>query len=641
MTQDRKKSFTIINTAMTVRSMRDSGYKSTTHALAELIDNAIEAGATSIEVFAVSEFDQDKKRRVLQELAVLDDGSGMNADTLRSALRYGDGTRVERQGIGRFGLGLPNSSMSQARRLEVWSWQSGVTNALHTHLAIDDVERGVEEIPRPTRKLLPDVYLQGSRRDFGDSGTLVVWGDLDKVEWRTAETTFKHTEPLLGRVYRRFLAQQTDRLHPDDPRVGEIGPRRHITCIPIFKDPDGIEIKDEDVVEVRPNDPLYLMHGTSCPEEFGEGPMFQELQGSPFFVSVKVDGRTYEVQVRASHVKPYARDSLWDGASWPERMRGLDAGSTPWGKHADQNLGVSLMRAHREIHLDDSWTSGDDPRERWWTIEVDFPTELDDLFGVTNTKQSTTTFQRLAKSDWRRHALSGELFGDVRRRMMEDGQPEVYLLDLREQIMKAIRLMRPRVREARRKRPGAPLDEDSKVDKKATAKIKQRIEGGHPGESDRRGKDATYDQRKKEEIQSLTEKHHLDPSDALHRIDETIKSGNLVRWIRSRQSSAAFFDVESLPGVIQVALNEAHPVHEHLFELMHPDLNDMDDDEIRQRLAKAAAAFRLLLYSWARFEEEQVGREQRNVRNARVEWGKYAEEFFDEEDEADGSANSS
>ena len=44
-------SFSIIDPKMTVEAMRDSGYKSTTHALAELIDNSIESGATAIEVF--------------------------------------------------------------------------------------------------------------------------------------------------------------------------------------------------------------------------------------------------------------------------------------------------------------------------------------------------------------------------------------------------------------------------------------------------------------------------------------------------------------------------------------------------------------------------------------------------------------
>ena len=636
MTQDNQRSFTIINTAMAVRSMRDSGYKSTTHALAELIDNSIEANAVSIELFGVSRFDEDKGRISLKELAVLDDGVGMDADTLRAALRYGDGTRTERRGIGRFGLGLPNSSMSQARRVDVWSWQSGATNALHTYLAIDEVEAGAEEIPRPTHKPLPDVYLKCSQQEFGDSGTLVVWQQLDKVDWRLAATTFRHTEALLGRVYRRFLALESDRLHKDDPRADEIGARRRITCLPIIQDEKGMRVEEDGVVEVRPNDPLYLMRGTSCPEDFGQGPMFMELEGSPFFVTIRLRGTEYQVRVRASHVKPHARDALAERATWPEGLQGLDSGNTPWGRHADNNRGVSVMRAHREIQLDESWTSGDDARERWWTVEVDFPNELDELFGVTNNKQNTVSFQKLSKFDLRKHALFGESKGDVRRRLESDGDPLIDLDDLRQQILNALRVMRPKVRQARRRRESGLPNEDAKADKKATAKIKQRIEKGFSGESDLRGMKATEDERKKEEIQSLTETHHFERDDALRAIDETIRARSVVRWIQSRQNSPAFFDVESLPSVIQVALNSGHPVHEHLYEVMHPDLDDMDEDEVRERLAKSAAAFRVLLYAWARYEEEQVGREKRKVRDARVEWGKYAEEFFDEDDDDAG-----
>ena len=53
-TSGEQPSFSIIDSRMTVQAMRDSGYKSTTHALAELIDNSIEGHATGIEVFGIS-----------------------------------------------------------------------------------------------------------------------------------------------------------------------------------------------------------------------------------------------------------------------------------------------------------------------------------------------------------------------------------------------------------------------------------------------------------------------------------------------------------------------------------------------------------------------------------------------------------
>jgi hypothetical protein len=625
--------FSIVDTPMAVEALRDSGYMSTTYALAELIDNSIESGATSIEVFEVTQRDDTTRRFTLKELAVLDNGGGMDAETLRRSLRYGDGTRRAREGIGRFGVGLPNSSMSQAKQVDVWSWQSGATNALHTRLSIADVNSGLHEIPEPTLQNIPRVYCDASRMEFGDSGTLVVWSDLDRVEWKRISTTFQHTEALLGRIYRRFLSKPSERLHPDDPR-NDIGPQRTIQCIPIQQVGNTFDVEEDNIVEVRPNDPLYLMSRTSCPEEFGPGPMFTELEGSPFVVPVKYNSQEYLVRVRAAYARAHVRDPSNPEATWPEAYAGWDSGRTPWGKHADQNMGVSLMRAHREVMLDDSWISGDDPRERWWTVEVDFPTDLDEVFGVTNNKQGTMTFQRLSRFDWKREAFPGEeSSGDVRRRMEEEGDPRVSLLDLRRQIENALKLMRPRVREARRKRgTGHVQSEDQKADAKATAKVKHRIEEGYIGKSDRAGELATEEEQRDKQVESLVEKHRIDEQDALRQIDETIKAGNLVRWIQSSQSSPAFFDVEALPNLLQVALNTDHPVYSHLYEIMHPDVEELPEDEVRERLAKAAAAFRILIYSWARYEDEQTGRDQRQVRNARVEWGKYAEEFFDEDD---------
>ena len=631
---EAQPSFSIVDSRMTVEAMRDSGYKSTTHALAELIDNSIESGATAIEIFGVSRRDGSTGRFTLKELAVLDNGEGMDGITLRGSLRYGHGTRRQRSGIGRFGLGLPNSSMSQARRVDVWSWQAGVTNALHTWLSIDEVEAGAREIPPTELCSIPQVYRDAARHGFEDAGTLVVWSALDRVEWKQASTTFKHTETLLGRIYRRFLAKSSERLDAGDSRAAEIGHRRTMTCIPILDDGGVADVQKNKVVEVRPNDPLYLMTGTSCPMDFGPGPMFTELEGSPFTVPVKYQGREYGVRVRASYARAHVRDSLAPGAAWPEEWKGRDAGHAPWGKHADQNMGVSLMRAHREIELDRTWISGDDPRERWWTVEVDFPTALDEVFGVTNNKQGTMTFQRLAQYDWRREALPDEESSrDVRRRMEEDGDHRTHLLDLRKQIANAITAMRSRVRAARLRRGQRhTLDEDQKADAKATAAIKRRISEGYEGESERVGQSGTDTERKEAQVESLVGKHHLDQTDALRRIDETIRAGSRVRWIQSAQSSAAFFDVESLPNVIQVALNTNHPVHSHLYDVMHPDVEELTEDEVRERLRKAAAAFRVLVYSWARYEEEQTERDRRRVRDARVEWGKYAEEFFDEDD---------
>src|SRR6266852_3180356 len=102
-----------------VLATRDAGYRSLASAIAELLDNSIQAGAKCIRIFLSGEDDR------CTQIAVLDDGSGMNAEGLQRALQFGGTSRFnDRSGYGRFGMGLPNSSFSQARRVEVYTWQS-------------------------------------------------------------------------------------------------------------------------------------------------------------------------------------------------------------------------------------------------------------------------------------------------------------------------------------------------------------------------------------------------------------------------------------------------------------------------------------------------------------------------------------
>ena len=78
--------FSVVSPALTVQAMRDSGYKDTDHALAELIDNSIEADAQLIELIiceAPPDPDRAYARARVNEIAVADGGCGMDAVTLR------------------------------------------------------------------------------------------------------------------------------------------------------------------------------------------------------------------------------------------------------------------------------------------------------------------------------------------------------------------------------------------------------------------------------------------------------------------------------------------------------------------------------------------------------------------------------
>ncbi|SVC54014.1 uncharacterized protein METZ01_LOCUS306868, partial [marine metagenome] len=124
----------MFNAEMMVESARFSGYKDAAMALGELIDNSLQAGATKVDVLVAEKQNRVGSRRVWQahEIAVLDNGCGMDPKLLQRALRFGDGEHhKESDGMGKFGLGLPQASISQAKRIDVWSWTDGIGSAKH------------------------------------------------------------------------------------------------------------------------------------------------------------------------------------------------------------------------------------------------------------------------------------------------------------------------------------------------------------------------------------------------------------------------------------------------------------------------------------------------------------------------------
>ena len=100
-----------------ISSIRDSGYKNLASALAELVDNSIEANANNVSITISPE--------PATKITVIDDGCGMPPSTLQRALQFGGSTRFNsREGAGRYGMGLPCSALSQAKRVDVYTWQT-------------------------------------------------------------------------------------------------------------------------------------------------------------------------------------------------------------------------------------------------------------------------------------------------------------------------------------------------------------------------------------------------------------------------------------------------------------------------------------------------------------------------------------
>lgn len=191
-----------------VEALRGLGYAPET-ALADLVDNSISAEASRIEL--------DLQWNAGNPIAtVLDDGHGMDYETLVAAMRLGGiGPSAERDksDLGRFGLGLKTASLSQGRRVTVVTRREGVTSSLS--LDVDVVSRSgwIAEIPDP----LPDhPFVQ--RALTVEQGTVVMIDRMDALSGLVGlqkEAFFLRLEEIrahLGMVFHRFIGGDATRL---------------------------------------------------------------------------------------------------------------------------------------------------------------------------------------------------------------------------------------------------------------------------------------------------------------------------------------------------------------------------------------------------------------------------------------------
>mgnify|MGYP003195155210 CR=1 FL=1 len=187
-----------------ITSTRAIGYSLET-AVADIIDNSIAAAANNIDIcfFPVND----------AYIAVLDNGHGMNENELNCAMQYGSRSPLEhrdKNDLGRFGLGLKTASLSQCRVLTVvtkqqnsvfarrWDIDHVTATGSWSLLILEDND--IARVP------------QIEKLKQYDSGTLVVWQKLDRLQ--AGEINF---EQMLGRkidrvrdhlalIYHRYLS---------------------------------------------------------------------------------------------------------------------------------------------------------------------------------------------------------------------------------------------------------------------------------------------------------------------------------------------------------------------------------------------------------------------------------------------------
>lgn len=367
-----------------LRGMRDIGYKSNGWALAELLDNGLQAGATTIAV-QFGFHPNNKSKAKPDTIAIVDNGVGMIPEMIGYAVRWGGTDRENsREGFGRYGYGLPSACVSLAERYTVYSkidggeWHS-VTVDIH------ELAKVASDIPATTAMLQPRIaappdWVAGDVTSLDpatlESGTVVVLESLDRLDWKTADKLDAKFKELFGVIYRHWIPS---------PKIVVNG------------------------AEVSPVDPLFLMEAGRF---YDETPVMSHRVDARTFEVVTSRGTKGKVSIRAAYLHPtfQTRDLA--------KARGQKNNNRRYSIMKEYN-GLLICRDGRQIDCIQPKFTKFQNNDTNVKVEVDFDPELDEFFGITTSKQQIVLHEDM----WERLVQVGRLHDvirDIRKRFEAD-----------------------------------------------------------------------------------------------------------------------------------------------------------------------------------------------------------------------------
>ena len=581
--------------SMTVQAMRDSRYRHPALAVAELIDNSIDARSSQVDILIKEHLvplNQRTRWRVAQ-LAAIDNGHGMSADTLVQALRFGGRQPSQSvQQIGKYGMGLPTASVSQCKRLDVWTWDIGIDQCCHSYIDIEEIEAGTQQkVPEPDSCPIPQQWLDIVSSDTlnHEHGTLVVWSEPDRIVAQSS-TIFDQVEEEIGRIFRRYLYEDELTIRMASFRQGESGPQI-----------DRL---------VRPNDPLYLMENASTPQPWDETPMFKPFTTREF--TLNAERREESVEVVYSIAK---QEALGE-------RKGELPGNTNYGRHARKNMGISVVRENREILLEHFFNTegggGSLPQNRWWGCEVRFGSGCDDLFGVDHNKQMVAYFSR---------AVRDTSEGESRQQTLDDlgvGENDIYAIAAH--IRGTVRNMMEEIERMFAARPGRSASPDgsgASVEQTAVrlttdvTRFSVEDEGSRPTQTDRDRAELDTEERTTQLAAHLVHQGLSEP-EAHHQAARIVQNDDWFSIVPTQLTGSQMFSFVSRGGVLNMSLNIHHPIYKFL-QVIEAEAAESGNEVAR----RAAVGILAMLLSWGRMEDD-IDRDdiRLQVQDRAIHWGR-------------------
>ena len=624
----------IFPAALALRALRSASYNNTAHALAELIDNSFDAEATQIGVALVVEEENGEPLTI----AVLDNGRGMEPEKLRKCVQYGFSGQDSglAKPLGKFGVGLVAASFSQCSHLQVMSWQNGEASAgtvqateirvLHGEMRDED-----NVLPGTSAQPLPDwarhaFVGMATPIEQMESGTLVIWREV-RPSWKRARTLYTNLSDLCGRIYRNFVGDNS------------------LSITTSIFDLAREEIQDAGTVPAV--DPMFLTNWDDKALRDngfkGKSTLFDGYTGT-----IGDTGRNQAGEYEPETIEVQGPDGELIGLCLLESSYrsvralsedllppGRDPGETAYGRLAKKLQGVSILRSRREIHLDPAWLRISQTVDRWVSVSLDFDTDLDDIFGVSNDKQKAHRLAETANLDLR------EIKERINRLKFEDDPDYRMYACLKVALLIKTRLRQMqeivrRQRSGKRTKPGTPEEEPTSDPSKAP--IDELVEtggkiseGGHqlphdgvaPGD-DPEGTAGVYSGSTSEGIPAedvrpeIVIKHKL-------KVDVVTDENDL---------SSKIFRTSLGPGHMVIHLIGRHPLSDSLARLLRRQ-EDLDPDDEPPTMQDAMKAIRGLLISYARAQVEVADSNRAQAaefERCSLRWGEVAERVFKDDD---------
>ena len=526
-----------------LQSSRDSGFDLPA-AVGEVVDNSVEAGASRIRIRTMRVDDG----ATIDQIAMADDGSGIDPDILANVLSLGYSSRYNsRAGMGRFGMGLKLASLSQGRRVDVYTLRGDTDVVFHTYLDLDDVESGVQTD-------LNVIELDAFPADFADlmthpktgeaftSGTLVVWSKVDRLveggRYGTSiDERLQELVKFLARAYRRFIDQG------------------------LFVELDNMPI--------TLHDPLFVLENPRVTMKFGKDLRAEKLHDDTFVI----DG--HDVHVVVTLLPRELRRKKGAGGKATKKTQEFSDLYIP-----DNEGKISILRENREIYYDlvpKLYPGGKERLDRYIGVQVSFPAALDEYFQVRNVKRGAEPVSKLR-------------------------------LKLRDDLKKPIEAARKMIREyweevQREENLAAGGSSGHEAAQDAADEADETAPQG------RAGRGATADDVDRE-LERLIEDLGLDPNEpATKEKADAIRSSyerRAITIVDGGWPGKELMDIVHLSGKAIIKINHRHPfiseVYDPVKAMAALDPGDLDLEDVAELLRKVDVGLDLLLMGYAKAE---------------------------------------